>query len=427
MVWSIAFAIPFFAIGAVACVQAARDSNLVLAAFGLVFVGVSIAQTVRAVRSFGVSREEGAPRVEGAPPRSIRGGPYRAPAATDPLSRYGASLSTLPVPKIVRSAGRGLPVRLGAAGQGAGAIALTVFALLWNGLIWPSSFAAWTDGKTGIALFLILFQVAGVAIGIGAVAQIGAWMGSLRAPFVEISDEPVAPGASFDVHVRQHGPARVSRLRVRLVCEESASYTAGTDTRTEERVVSETDVYDDGPFAVARGDEWTTTFTASVPANAMHSFEAKHNHVRWMLVVDVAYDGWPDHVGKHALRVLPEVPAASFAELSPNGESRFAPGAQVSGTTKVDSRDGEPLSRTELSVLWYTEGKGDEDMGVVHFEELTGGGDATSIERAYRVQLPLLPVSYAGELIKIHWVARVRVRKLLGDDEIHDTPFIVAT
>ncbi len=70
----------------------------------------------------------------------------------------------------------------------------------------------------------------------------------------------------------------------------------------------------------------------------------------------------------------------------------------------------------ELSVLWYTEGKGNEDTGLHHFHRLTE--DQLPIQQGeepdrFQVQLPQAPLSYEGSLIKIRWV--VRGRLLLSD------------
>jgi hypothetical protein len=102
----------------------------------------------------------------------------------------------------------------------------------------------------------------------------------------------------------------------------------------------------------------------------------------------------------------------------------FAPGAEVAGKVRVVAV--EALGKTELSLLWYTEGKGDSDLGVVHHELIVEDETTREIEKSFRVRLPLLPLSYAGKLLGIHWVVRVRIYRFLGRDRVVDTGFRVA-
>ena len=86
------------------------------------------------------------------------------------------------------------------------------------------------------------------------------------------------------------------------------------------------------------------------------------------------------------------------------GRSEYAPGDALEGTVAWDA-PGASQESAELSVLWYTEGKGDQDSGVVHFEEFALDGRR---EHAFSAELPLLPLTYHGQLLKIHWIVRVR-------------------
>ena len=70
------------------------------------------------------------------------------------------------------------------------------------------------------------------------------------------------------------------------------------------------------------------------------------------------------------------------------------------------------VKAVELSVLWYTEGKGDEDLAVHFFERLTADNPAEpGLHDLHRFQsaLPNSPLSYEGVLVKIRWCVRVRV------------------
>ena len=100
------------------------------------------------------------------------------------------------------------------------------------------------------------------------------------------------------------------------------------------------------------------------------------------------------------------------------GRETFAPGETLRGTISWQPADSP--ARAELSVLWFTEGKGDRDSGVAHFEEVTldGRGD-----HGFEIHLPLLPLTYHGELLKIHWTVRVRLDRKWRKDPVFELPF----
>ncbi|MDO4628052.1 MAG: hypothetical protein Q4C70_02590 [Planctomycetia bacterium] len=139
----------------------------------------------------------------------------------------------------------------------------------------------------------------------------------------------------------------------------------------------------------------------------------------------------------------------------------FQPLETVSGTFRLVDMHLEDVNRIEFSVLWYTEGKGDEDLGVHYFETLdwtkplsktqvkmvseedftsdseqensetrkpeivncVWAGDETPDGKKFHftVRLPASPLSYYGKILKIHWVVRVRafmkggVREVKGE------------
>lgn len=79
----------------------------------------------------------------------------------------------------------------------------------------------------------------------------------------------------------------------------------------------------------------------------------------------------------------------------------------------------------ERSVLWYTEGKGEEDLGVHHFERL----DATAAigealpTGTIAVRLPPSPLSYEGIVVKIRWCVRIRLFFDTGRDFVSEHVF----
>jgi hypothetical protein len=108
-------------------------------------------------------------------------------------------------------------------------------------------------------------------------------------------------------------------------------------------------------------------------------------------------------------------------------QGRYRPGELLSGEFGV--RGERPRKYTvELSVLWRTEGKGDEDLGVVFFQEWERDLAPFDFERphTFEVTLPPAPLSYDGTLIKIRWLARLRVRWELDQELLIEEPFVLA-
>lgn len=102
------------------------------------------------------------------------------------------------------------------------------------------------------------------------------------------------------------------------------------------------------------------------------------------------------------------------------------PGDVLRGEYQIDAVDPADIRAVELSVLWYTEGKGDEDLAVHYFERHTADdSEAPTLHELHRfeVALPNSPLSYEGVLIKIRWCVRLRVFLRQGKDFVSDRDF----
>lgn len=88
----------------------------------------------------------------------------------------------------------------------------------------------------------------------------------------------------------------------------------------------------------------------------------------------------------------------------------FAPGDELVADFQIDAVEPGEVEAVEASVLWYTEGKGDEDMGVHFFRRFDGAGDDIPLHelRSIATTLPYSPLSYDGRIVKIRWCVRVR-------------------
>ena len=87
------------------------------------------------------------------------------------------------------------------------------------------------------------------------------------------------------------------------------------------------------------------------------------------------------------------------------------PRDQLAVRYRIEGCDGEHIRAIEHSVLWYTEGKGEEDLGVHFFQRITDRTmmPPTAIAGAFSTPLPQSPLSYEGVIVKVRWCVRVRL------------------
>jgi hypothetical protein len=104
------------------------------------------------------------------------------------------------------------------------------------------------------------------------------------------------------------------------------------------------------------------------------------------------------------------------------------PGETLSGQYWIESPDASQVKAVEASVLWYTEGKGDEDMAVHEFWR-RDASDAETLDarrpEPFSATLPNSPLSYHGHLITIRWCVRVRVFTHRGKDLVSERAFLL--
>lgn len=115
-----------------------------------------------------------------------------------------------------------------------------------------------------------------------------------------------------------------------------------------------------------------------------------------------------------------------FSIVLDKSQRIYQPGETLRGEYQIDAIDPVDLRAVELSVLWYTEGKGDEDLAVHYFERLTADdAEPPTLHelRRFEVTLPNSPLSYEGVLIKIRWCVRLRVFARQGKDFVSERDF----
>jgi hypothetical protein len=97
---------------------------------------------------------------------------------------------------------------------------------------------------------------------------------------------------------------------------------------------------------------------------------------------------------------------------------------------RVSNIPQNSIAAVEVSVVWLTEGKGTEDLGVHFFQRLTGNSLAASdwsVPQHVQVPLPDSPLSYEGRLLKISWCVRVRFYLNDGTELVAQQPFYLGT
>lgn len=105
----------------------------------------------------------------------------------------------------------------------------------------------------------------------------------------------------------------------------------------------------------------------------------------------------------------------------------YAPADDLVVRYNVEGVAPASVRALERTVLWYTEGKGEEDLGVHHFERLD---DAARVAEALpagtiTARLPVSPLSYEGVVVKIRWCVRIRLFFMTGRDFVSEHVFEV--
>lgn len=101
-------------------------------------------------------------------------------------------------------------------------------------------------------------------------------------------------------------------------------------------------------------------------------------------------------------------------------------GEMISGQYYIEVADPADVRACEVSILWYTLGKGEEDMAVHYFKRETfDEQNVFDVNAPHRfgTELPNSPLSYDGLIVKICWCVRVRVFLRRGREVVAEQPF----
>lgn len=189
-----------------------------------------------------------------------------------------------------------------------------LFAFLWNTILAVLGVGAGIDllgGKVDWLLLALLVPFA--AVGIASLALFirrGLLATAVGPTQLEISAQPLRPGGTYEVMLAQGGSGTFESLRLTLTLEEQATFTQGTDTRTDRTTVWARDIRTWGDLQLAPGARFEARESFAIPADAMHSFASEHNAVRWSIAVHGQPAGWPAFVRTFPLVVFPVEPSA---------------------------------------------------------------------------------------------------------------------
>ena len=193
--------------------------------------------------------------------------------------------------------------------------------LLWNAVVIVFGVMAINGFARGepdwmLTLVAIVFLAGGVWLATYVLRQFMLTTGA-GPTRLEISAHPLEPGEPYEVFVSQAGRLAMKSLELWLACDEKATYRQGTDTRTETRRVFQRRCFVRDNFEIHHGLPFESRCQISVPAGAMHSFQAGHNEVNWKLIVKGSVVGWPDYERVFQIIVNPPNGAASPAMGTP--------------------------------------------------------------------------------------------------------------
>ena len=165
----------------------------------------------------------------------------------------------------------------------------------------------------------------------------------------------------------------------------------------------------------------------------MHSFKAEHNEINWTLAVEGDVARWPDY--KRAfLRHCPSgqwehrpMSAEPTVVIRLDGDGPvYRPGETLSGQYWIKPLDASQVKAIEVSVLWHTEGKGDEDMAVHEFWRRDADDDRPIDPvrtRAVQHHAAQQPLELRGRIIKVYWCVRVRAFLSRGKEVVGEKVF----
>lgn len=119
-------------------------------------------------------------------------------------------------------------------------------------------------------------------------------------------------------------------------------------------------------------------------------------------------------------------PSPKIEILLDRPSRHYQPDEELVASFEIGGTRPSEVQAIEASVLWYTEGTGEEDLATHDFRRLLpidrNDTDLTK-RRKFQTRLPRSPLSYQGLIVKIRWAIRVRVFMHSGKEFMEEIPF----
>ncbi len=181
------------------------------------------------------------------------------------------------------------------------AIGIWIFALIWNGFIGGFIWLVLQKGSPWFPLIILgVFALIGLAIIWSAIYKtLQIWN---PVTTVICSQRNIYPGSEFEISwLHQGKTSSIKNFSIYLESEESVTYRQGTSTRTETRKLHEQIVVSSAEQSdIAQGFK-----LVEVPLDAMHTFKANRNKIKWQIRVRGTIAFWPDIDDTYEVTVYP--------------------------------------------------------------------------------------------------------------------------
>jgi hypothetical protein len=116
-------------------------------------------------------------------------------------------------------------------------------------------------------------------------------------------------------------------------------------------------------------------------------------------------------------------------EIALDGDrQRYRPQQLLSGEFRLEHVAPTDVAALEISVIWHTQGKGDEDLAVHYFKRIdVAAGEYLDTRQPVRFStlLPQSPLSYEGVIVKIRWCVRLRLYLANNRELVEERRFVL--
>jgi hypothetical protein len=187
-------------------------------------------------------------------------------------------------------------------------IAVTAFALFWNGFLFFFQRSLWGDAGDGfgkaIGGVFTLFMIPFFLVGIGMMVAAGYTFASLFAPRfnLQLASGDLKPGRSVRLQWRRAGGrGQPKDFTLLLVGREEATYSRGSNSSTARAVFHEDVLFETTiPQAMDAG-----SVSLKIPDDAVPTFKGTHNHIVWRVCLHAEVPWLPDLRDEREVVVLP--------------------------------------------------------------------------------------------------------------------------